>query len=92
MKENASCTLCYVDQFLLTERVQGTRNGCIVEWWIRTVCSWRTVYFIFAKVVMKEIGLSFLRHESRQQPSTSRGNETVSMLEYEKHSHAIPPH
>ena len=40
----------------------------------------------------QEIGLSFLIHESRHQPSTSSGKKTGSMLEYEKHSHAILPH
>ena len=56
------------------------------------MCSWCTVDFIFAEAVLKEIGLSFLIHESRKQHSTSGGNETGSMLEDEKHSHAIPRH
>ena len=56
------------------------------------MCSWCTVDFIFAIAVVKEIGLSFLVHESRKQHSTSGGNDTGSVLEDEKHFHATLPH
>ena len=39
--KSTSCTLCYVDQFLLTSECRG--DCCLVQWRIRTVCSWCTV-------------------------------------------------
>ena len=42
-RKNTYCTLCYVDQFLLTSECRGEGDCCLVQWRIRTVCSWHTV-------------------------------------------------
>ena len=42
-RKSTSCTLCYVDQFLLTSECRGQETCCLVQWRIRNVCSWCTV-------------------------------------------------
>ena len=42
-RKSTSCTLCYVDQFLLTSECRGQGDCCLVQWRMRTVCSWCTV-------------------------------------------------
>ena len=79
-KKSRSCTLCYVDQFLLTSecRGQGTvalSSGESEKYALGAL----SAELIFAQAILKEIGLSFLIHaRAGQQHSTRSGNETRS--------------
>ena len=90
----AGCTLCYVDQFLLTSECRGQGTVALSsgesEMYALGVLS---AELIFAQAILKEIGQSFLIHaESRQQHSTRSGNETRSKSQDETFSHEIPIH
>ena len=54
-RKSTSCTLCYVDQFLLTSECKGQRTVALS---LRAL----SAELIFTQAIMKEIGLSFLIH------------------------------
>ena len=88
--KNTYCTLCYVDQFLMTR----TGDRCFVQWRIRTVCSWCTVSRVDFRTNYPERDWTIIpdTRESRQQYSTRSGNETRSKSQDETHSHEILIH
>ena len=75
-RNSTSCTLCYVDQFLLTSecRGQGTVALTSGESDIYALGA-LSVELIFAQAILKEIGLSFLIH-ARADSSTARAVAT----------------
>ena len=91
--KSTSCTLCYVDQFLLTSecRGQGTVALSCGESELHALGA-LSAELIFAQAILKEIGPSFLKH-ARADSSTARsGNETRSESQDEAHSHEILIH
>ena len=92
-RKSTSCTLCYVDQFLLTSECRGQGTVALSsgesEMYALGALSAK---LIFAQAILKEIGLSFLIH-ARADSSTARAsNETRSKSQDETHSHEIPIH
>ena len=92
-RKSTSCTLCYVDQFLLTSECRGQGTVALSsgesEMYAPGALS---AGLIFAQATLKEIGLSFLIH-ARADSSTARAsNETSSKSQDETHSHEIPIH
>ena len=75
-RKSTSCTLCYVDQFLLTSerRGQGTLALCSGETELYALGA-VSAELIFAQAILKEIGLSFLIH-ARADSSTARAVAT----------------
>ena len=75
-RHSTSCTLCYVDQFLLTSecRGQGTVALSSGESELYALGALSTE-LIFAQAILKEIGLSFLMH-ARADSSTARAVAT----------------
>ena len=71
-RKNTSCTLCYVDQFLLTSECRGQGTVALStgesEMYALGALS---AELIFAQTILKEIGLSFLMH-ARADSSTAR--------------------
>ena len=71
-RKSTSCTLCYVDQFLLTSECRG-------QWTVALSSGESEMYglgalsgeLIFAQAILKEIGLSFMIH-ARADSSTAR--------------------
>ena len=78
-RKSTSCTLCYVDQFLLTSECRGQGTVALssgeLEMYALGALS---AELIFAQAILKEIGLIPDTRESRQQHSTRGGNETKS--------------
>ena len=91
-RKSTSCTLCFVDQFLLTIECRGQGTVAVSsgepDMYALGALS---AQLIFAQAILQEIGLSFPR-ESRQQYSTRSGNETRSKSQDETHSHEILIH
>ena len=75
-RKSTSCTLCYVDQFLLTSecRGQGTVALSSGESEMGALGA-LSAELIFAQAILKEIGLSFLIH-ARADSSTARAVAT----------------
>ena len=74
-RKSTSCTLCYVDQFLLSEcRGQGTVALSRGESEMYALGA-LSAELIFAQAILKEIGLSFLIH-ARADSSTARAVAT----------------
>ena len=75
-RKSTSCTLCYVDQFLLTSecRGQGTVALSSGESELYALGA-LSAELIFAHAILKEIGLSFLIH-TRADSSTARAVAT----------------
>ena len=75
-RKSTSCTLCYVDQFLLTSecRGQGTVALSSGESELCALVA-LSAELIFAQAILKEIGLSFLIH-ARADSSTARAVAT----------------
>ena len=75
-QKSTSCTLCYVDQFLLTSECRGQETVALSsgesEIYALDALS---AELIFAQAVLKEIGLSFLIH-ARADSSTARAVAT----------------
>ena len=59
-KKSTSCTLCHVDQFLLTGGCRGQGTVALCSGGIGTVLGALSAELIFAQAILKEIGLSFL--------------------------------
>ena len=78
-RKSTSCTLCYVDQFLLTSECRGQGTVALSsgesELYALGVLS---AELIFAQAILKEIGLSFLIH-ARADSSTARAVATRKM-------------
>ena len=93
-KKSTSCTLCYVDQFLLTSECRGQGTVALSsgesEMYALGALS---AELIFAQAILKEIGLSFLIHK-RADSTTARAVETKqgSKSQDESHSHEILIH
>ena len=89
-RKSTSCTLCCVDQFLLTSECRGQGTVALSseesEMYALGALSAK---LIFAQAILREIGLSFLIHASRHQHTTRSGNETRSKSQDEAHSHEI---
>ena len=86
-RKSTSCTLCYVDQFLLTSecRGQGTVALSSGESELYALGA-LSAELIFAQAILKEIGLSFLIHARADSThSTRSGNETRSKSQDETH-------
>ena len=93
-RKSTSCTLCYVDQFLLTSecRGQGTVALSSGESELYALGA-LSAELIFAQAILKKFGLSFLTQAvSRQQHSTYSGYETRNKSQDETHSHEIFNH
>ena len=75
-RKSTSCTLCFVDQFLLTSecRGQGTVALSSGESELHALGA-LSAELIFAQAILKEIGLSFLIH-ARADSSTARAVAT----------------
>ena len=89
-RKSTSCTLCYVDQFLLTSecRGQGTVALSSGESEIYALGA-LSAELIFAQAILKEIGLSFLIH-ARADSSTARAVATKQGASRKmKHIHTI---
>ena len=75
-RKSTSCTLCYVDQFLLTSECRGQGTVALSsgesEMYALGALS---AELIFAQAILKEIGLSFLTH-ARADSSTARAVAT----------------
>ena len=75
-RKSTSCTLCYVDQFLLTSECRGPGTVALSsgesEMYALGALS---AELIFAQAILKEIGLSFLIH-ARADSSTARAVAT----------------
>ena len=75
-RKSTSCTLCYVDQFLLTSECRGQGTVALSsgesEMYALGALS---AELIFAQAILKEIGLSFLIH-ARADSSTARAVAT----------------
>ena len=75
-RKSTSCTLCYVDQFLLTSECRGQETVGLSsgesEMYALGALS---AELIFAQAILKEIGLSFLIH-ARADNSTARAVAT----------------
>ena len=75
-RKSTSCTLCYVDQFLLTSECRGQETVALSsgesEMYALGALS---AELIFAQAILKEIGLSFLVHV-RADSSTARAMAT----------------
>ena len=87
-RKNTSCTLCYVDQFLLTSerRGQGTVALSSGESELYALGALSAV-LIFTQAILKEIGLSFLIH-ARADSSTARAGATQQVASRKmKHIH-----
>ena len=88
-RKSTSCTLCYIDEFLLTSecRGQGTvalSSGESELYALGTL----SAELIFAQAILKEIGLSFLMH-ARADSSTARAVATTQGASRKmKHIHA----
>ena len=71
-RKSTSCTLCHVDQFLLTSECRGQETVALSsgesEMYALGALS---AELIFAQAVLKEVGLSFLIH-ARADSSTAR--------------------
>ena len=91
--KSTSCTLCYVDQFLLTGecRGQGTVAFSSGESEIYALGA-LSAELIFAQAILKDWTIIPDTRESRQQHSTRSGNETRSKSQDETHSHEILIH
>ena len=77
MRKSTSCTLCYIDQFLLTSecRGQGTVALSSGESELYALGA-LSAELIFSQAILKEIGLSFLIH-ARADSSTARAVATT---------------
>ena len=71
MRKSTSCTLCYVDKYLLTSEVKGQGTVALSsgESELYAVGA-MFAELIVAQAIMKEIGLSFLIH-ARADSSTA---------------------
>ena len=75
-RKSTSCTLCYVDQFLLTSECRGQVTVALSRGESeRYALGALSAELIFAQAVLKEIGLSFLLH-ARADGSTARAVAT----------------
>ena len=92
-RKSTSCTLCYVDQFLLTSecRRQGTVALSSGESEKYALGALHRVDFRTSHTERNWTIIPDTR-ESRQQHSTHSGNETRSESQDEKHSHKILIH
>ena len=93
-RKSTSCTLCYVDQFLLTSECRGQGPVALSsgesEMYALGALS---AELIFAQAILKRDWTIILdTRESRQQHSTRSGNETRSKSQDETHSHEILIH
>ena len=97
-RKSTSCTLCYVDQLLLTREFFLT-SECRGQRTVALSSGESELYafgalsaeLIFAQAILKEIGLSFLIH-ARADSSTARAVATkqrASRKMIEPHSHEI---
>ena len=91
--KSTSCTLCYVDQFLLTGECRGQGTVALSsgesEMYALGALS---AELIFAQAILKDWTIIPDTRESRQQHSTRSGNETRSKSQDETHSHEILIH
>ena len=93
-RKSTSCTLCYVDQFLLTSecRGQGTVAFSSGESEMYALGA-LSAELIFAQAITeRDWTIIPDTRESRQQHSTRSGNETRSKSQDETHSHEILIH
>ena len=75
-RKSTSCTLCYVDQFLLTSECRGQRTVALSSGESEMhALGALSAELIFAQAVLLEIGLSFLIH-ARADSSTARAVAT----------------
>ena len=96
-RKSTSCTLWYIDQFLLTSELPRTGNCCLVRRRIRTVCvgctvscvDFRTSYPEREWTTIPERDWTIIpdTRETRQKHSTRSGNETRSESKDETRSH-----
>ena len=71
-RKSTSCTLCYVDQFLMTSECQGQGTVALSsEQSELHALGALSAELIFEQAILKEIGLSFLIH-ARADNSTAR--------------------
>ena len=77
-RKSTSCTLCYIDQFLLTSecRGQGTVALSSGESELYALGALSAELICFSQAILKEIGLSFLIH-ARADSSTARAVATT---------------
>ena len=73
-RKSTSCTLYYVDQFLLTSECRGQGTVALSRG-ESEMCGALSVELIFAQAILKEFGLSFLIH-TRADSSTARAVAT----------------
>ena len=92
-RKSTSCTLCYVDQFLLTSECRGQGTVALSsgesEWYALGALS---AELIFAQAIGRNWTIIPDTRESRQQHSTRSGNETRSKSQDETHSHEFLIH
>ena len=91
---STSCTLCYVDQFLLTSECRGQGSVALSSGESEMhALGALSAELIFAQAILKEIGLSFLIH-ARAASSTTRAVATKqgARSKAETHSHEILIH
>ena len=75
-RKNTSCTLCYIDQFLLTSECRGQGTVALSSGESELYALGALLAeLIFAQGILKEIGLSFLTH-ARADSSTARAGAT----------------
>ena len=75
-RKSTSCTLCYVDQFLLTSECRGQETVALSSGESSMYALGAlSAELIFAQAILKEIGLSFLIH-ARAESSTARAVAT----------------
>ena len=86
-RKSTSCTLCYVDQFLLTSECRGQGTFALSSGESETYdLGALSAELIFAQAILKEIGLSFLIHARAD--STARAMATKQGASRKmKHSH-----
>ena len=84
-RKSTSCTLCYVDQFLLTSecRGQGTVALSSGESELYALGA-LSAELIFAQVILKEIGLPFLIHARADSSTVATKQEASRKM---KHIH-----
>ena len=89
-RKSTSCTLCYIDQFLLTSECRGQKTVALSSGESEMYALGALpAELIFAQSILKEIGLSFLIH-ARADSSTAR--VVATKQGDETHSHEILTH
>ena len=90
-RKSTSCTLCYVDQFLLTSECRGLGTVALSSG-ESELCALGALsaVLVFAQAIQKRDWTIIPdTRESRQEHSTRSGNETRSKSQDETHSHKI---